>query len=365
MKVFRYILLTLILLNIPSFSLVVFGTTLGALTNALLFLGLILYFFLEKKGKPIIPLIVLGITYFTISSFNYSGIVEDFIKDAIRYFVFIIGAVSLVKKTNDKTLLLFLLVGALSVLINAIIFPNSYGRYSGLYLNPNRAGLICLFGFSLTYIIDKINIRLAIQFIFILAGIVTLSRYFILLLVIIYIISIFVNRKNFVGIVVGAIAFFIILSTSSFRLNADRFGALKSVFSGDTDVKTITKESREETWALYQNIILSNPIIGVGYQELQGTESKKVSIKVGVHNTYLMIIGESGIIPFLLLIIIYLTLIIRSSKHIKKNQEFVYMALILTTFLLVSHNYFDNYIILFSTVWLYNKVKDSSQTDLV
>nr|WP_262920491.1 O-antigen ligase family protein [Hanstruepera flava] len=311
---------------------------------------------MEKKYKLIIPLFILGITYFSISGFNYTGITEEFIKDAIRYFVFIIGATSLAKNTDRRTLLILFIIGGASVLINALVFPNSYGRYSGLYLNPNRAGLVCLIGFVLTYTINKTYLRLFFQFVLTIAGIMTLSRYFILVLVIINVVSVFVNKKNSVGLLAGAVAFLIIIGTSSLQLNTDRFRALKSIFSGNAEVETITKASRDETWALYHDILVNNPLIGVGYREMQGKKSQKVSIKSGVHNTYLMVLGESGIIPFIILIIFYLSLLVKSKWFITTQQELAYMAFTLATFLLVSHNYFDNYIVLFLSIWLYSSV---------
>nr|WP_255573017.1 O-antigen ligase family protein [Hanstruepera marina] len=319
---------------------------------------------MEKKYTVIIPFLVLGITYFSISGFNYTGITEEYIKDVIRYFVFIIGAISLAKSTDRKTLLILFIIGGASVLINALVFPNSYGRYSGLYLNPNRAGLVCLIGFVLTYTIDKTYLRLLFQFVLTIAGILTLSRYFILVLVIINVVSVFVNKKNSAGLLAGAVALIIIIGTSSLQLNTDRFRALKSIFSGNTDVKTITKESRDETWALYHDILVNNPLIGVGYREMQGKKSHKVSIKSGVHNTYLMVLGESGIVPFLIIIVFYLSMLVKSRRFLATHQELAYMAFTLTTFLLVSHNYFDNYIVLFLSIWLYSSLTISDENPI-
>jgi hypothetical protein len=338
------------------------GSTLGSVSSLLLSAGVLAYFFISKKDKPLISLIILGITYFTISGINYIGPTEDFIKDALRYFIFIIGGISIAKETKNKELCIVLLVGAISVIINATIFSNPYGRYSGFFINPNRAGLICLLGFAVSYSIPKRNFKLLAQFIFTIAGIMTLSRYFILILVIINLASIFADKKNLIGLGIGALAFILILTASSLQLNSDRFSALKSIFSDDVDTATITKESRNETWALYEDIILDNPLIGIGYRELHG-EAKSIEIETGVHNTYLMALGESGILSFLLLIIIYSALLIRSFKLFFKKPEYFYLAIVLSSFLLVSHNYFDNYMILFPTLWLYLRVHNQSEFD--
>jgi hypothetical protein len=65
-----------------------------------------------------------------------------------------------------------------------------------------------------------------------------------------------------------------------------------------------------------------------------------------------------------LLVIVYLSLAIRSLSYFKIHPEYSFLALILITELLVSHNYFDNFIVLFFTIWLYVKVKNETQTDL-
>ena len=42
-----------------------------------------------------------------------------------------------------------------------------------------------------------------------------------------------------------------------------------------------------------------------------------------------MMLGESGILPFLILIIIYIALFIRSLKHFKTHPEYAYITIIL------------------------------------
>ena len=96
----------------------------------------------------------------------------------------------------------------------------------------------------------------------------------------------------------------LILNITSFQLNTQRFNALKSVFSDEVDTEAISKNSRNETWSLYTDVILENPIIGNGYRSMQGKNADTVGVKAGVHNSYLMALGEAGVIPFLMLIII-------------------------------------------------------------
>jgi len=358
MKILKYTILLLVILNVPPFGLFYLGDTIGNITSTLFFALIFLWFFFNEKSKLTTPLIILGIAYFFISGINSLVPTSEFINDIIKYFIFIIGSVTLMKKTNSKELCFIFLIGAISILINALIFPSVYGRYSGFYLNPNQAGFICLIGFALTYTLGNKKYKLIAQFIFAISGFMTFSRYFILLLIIVNVVSVISNKRNSISLIAGAVALLLILSTSYFQLNNERFSALQSVFSDDVDTKTITKGSREETWAIYTDIILENILIGNGYKSLHGRVHNP-NFDVGVHNTYLMVLGESGIITFLLIIFTYFMLFFKSLKYFSTNPEYIYLSIVLLTYLLVTHNYFYNYIVLAMTIWLFTRVTNS------
>jgi len=356
MKILKYVALVLILLNVPTFSLEYLGAGIGSITNLLLTVVVVIYFFIAKKSKPLWP--VLGLCFFTFSGLQYTGITELFIKEAIRYFIFIICVNEITKATTDKELLIFLVIGALSIAVNALVFPDIFGRYGGFYLNPNKAGFICLFGFALSYIIPNYKLKLLIQFVLILCGIFTLSRSFIMFLVIINVVSVFANKKNIQTFAVGAVALIIIFAAASaLQLNKARFSALHSLFGNTEEVETqtITEGSRNETWAYFSDLITNNVVTGAGYKSMRG-ESSLVAIEYGVHNTFLMVLGEAGILAFLLIVIIYLAITIRSLRYFRIHQEYTYLAIALIGYLMVAHNFFEKYDVLFISVWLYNKV---------
>jgi len=363
-KILKYITLSLILFNIPTFSLENIGPTIGSLASALLFVAIIGFFIVSEKTKPAWPFLILGISFFAISALQYSGVTSDFLKDFIRYFIFVVCVNQLTKETSNKELLIFLSIGATSVLINALFFSNAFGRYSGFFLNPNKAGFICLFGFALTYTIKNYRLKLFMQLLITVCGILTLSRSFILFLVIINVISLFADKKNAQSIAIGAIAFVIILTASSLQLNKDRFSALQSIFSSDDiNTHTITQGSRDETWAEYSDLLYNNLIFGAGYKTMRGS-SGLASVEFGVHNTFLMVLGESGFITFLLIIAIYLSLLIKGLNCFNLRQEYTYLAIALIGYLMVSHNYFDKFDVLFVSIWLYNHVKNSSNSEI-
>ena len=127
-----------------------------------------------------------------------------------KYLIFIICGLELAIRTKKEDLQVIFFIGAISILVHSLSFPNSYGRYSGFYLNPNSAGLVCLIGYSLTYSIVNQKFRLVSQFIFAIAGLLTFSRYFILLLILTMLLSIITNKKNIISLVIGALGIVII-----------------------------------------------------------------------------------------------------------------------------------------------------------
>lgn len=366
MKVLKYILLTLILLNVPTFSIASISPTIGSLTSGLLLACIIIYYFLEKKHNIIIPLVLLGLSYYTISSLNFSGNTAEFLKDMIRYFVIILGTRNLAAVTKKNELSIMLLIGAISIIINAIMFSSLYGRYSGFYINPNMAGFICIIGFAFTFNIPIKSLKLAAQFLFTIAGLMTLSRTFILLFLLVNIIAICIDKKNILTLFAGAIGITIILGFSSLKLNTDRFNALKSIFSDEVDTTTITEATREETWSKYIDDLLTYPLLGKGYKKLHGKPKGTYrGNDRGVHNSFLMILGEAGILPFLIAVYFYLILFFKSIKQIRQEPVLFTLSIILISYLMVSHNYFDNAIILFISIWLYNRLNSNDNNSLI
>lgn len=340
------------------------GSTYGALTNIMLFGSVAAYFVVSDKSRLALPFIALGLIFFSLSGFNYSGVTSDYLKDFIRFFLFIFCINQLCRETSSKELLIFLIIGSFSILINTVFFSNAYGRYSGFYINPNKAGFICLFGFALTYSIKKYKLKLVAQLVFVVCGILTLSRSFILFLVIINIFSLFADKKNIQTMLIGLVAFVIILTAGSLQLNKDRFSALQSIFNDDSiKTNTITKGSRDETWSDYSEVIYDNLIFGAGYKSMRGG-SESTTISHGVHNTFLMVLGEAGFVAFLIIVIIYSMLFSKSLSIFKLQQEYTFLSIAIFGYLMVAHNYFDKYDVLFVSIWLYNQLLDNSNQKL-
>lgn len=366
MNIIKYITLFLFFCNIPSYLLAYFGGGLGSLSSYLSSIIILAYFFLSKeKNKLLLPFILLGILYYMLSGLNYSepiyGI-EFFIKDFIRFMIVVLFAGEFLYKTSNKDIYIILLIGATSIVINAVIFPlananfyPTYGRFSGFYLNPNFAGSICLIGYALSYVIPNKVLKLGGQMLFTLAGILTFSRSFIVIWLLLNIIAIYNNKKNMLAPAIGALVLLLVFTVSSMlTLNTDRFKALQSIFGEEkVQTRTIQEDSRTDTWALYTDLILDRPFLGNGYESFK----TKLSGLPGVHNSFLLVIGEAGILPFLLMLGIYSYLLLKGIQKFKQHPEYLYITVVLIMSLMVGHGYFDNYYNVILSMYLYIQYK--------
>jgi len=368
MKIIKWIILFLILCNMPSYMLAYFGSGLGSITSYASSLLLLVYFFFARpRHKLLLPFILLGILYFTISGIHFSYPDEKLIiNEFLRFMILVVCAVEVIHRTNKKELFIVLFIGALSIIINALIFPEAnanfyptYGRYSGFYLNPNTAGITCLIGYVFTYGINDRRLKLAGQIVFTLAGIFTFSRTFIIIWLLITLIAIYNNRKNLLVPVIGALILILVFVFSGrLTLNTERFDAITSIFeSKGANSDALTEDSRTETWAIYSDMIMDKPILGHGYLKLSNKQYGP-----GVHNSYLMILGESGFIPFLLFLGIYTYIVSKSIRLTKTNPEYLYISIVIVLALLASHTYFTEFFKVFISMFLFVEIRKLQPT---
>jgi len=362
LRLLKYIILALVLWGLPSFFLAYFNAAIGSALSELTFVVLGLFYLLcREKGTLLLAFLSLGLSYFIIAGFNYSGNLSgmDYYTMVIKYLLVIIAGAEVLRKTSMSEVYYFLMIGSLSIIIHTLFFPlhnasfgPTYGRFSGFYLNPNYGGAISLIGFALTFGVKEKRLRYLGFFIFTLGGVFTFSRYFLGMWVVLNILSVFVNRKNLVFPVVGIMFLLIIFAFgSSLQVNTERFNAIGSIFSGEeTQVDVLQENSRTETWASYTDVILNEPIFGNGFKKMQGNH---FGLFAGVHNTYLLVIGEAGVLPFIILVGIYCFMLKVGYQRFKTNPHQSMLALVLFTALLVTHNYFDRFSLLFVSMYLY------------
>jgi O-antigen ligase len=349
MKILKFIILSLILLNIPAIVLFNFGASLGSLFSYVTILLLVVFYFLERKTTPNWWIIILALSYYLIISFQYYGVTKDFIMEFVKYLIFVICGYELTKRVTNVELFYYLLFGVISIGIHALFYPTRFGRYSGFYINPNVAGFICIYGYSLVYSLKSTSLKLLGQFIFTLMGLLTFSRTFIVIWVLLNIISLRISIKNIRILGIGVLLFStLIFIDEVVGLNNPRFQQLRAIATNEeVSIEEVNEGSRTETWAKYYDKIFESPIFGSGY----GTFSGKMNSE-GVHNTYLMIIGEAGIIPFFIFIAFIIYLYYWSIIFFKRSPNLIMQTIALSIFLLANHNFFSFYYVTFAAMWI-------------
>ena len=350
MQILRFLVIIFSLWYLPTFILEFSSETIGSYSSYLMFILIIGYFVLAPKVKPNIAMIILGVTYYAISGLNYSGDFDYFFYKFLKFLIFIIGMSEIVVRVKPIYLFYILLIGALSIIVNALFFPHMYGRYSGFYLNPNLAGLVALIGFCFCFKITRRVLRLTGFIIFIIAGLLTLSRYFILMWIVLSIITIIIDRKNAEAIGIGIGSGIVIITMASIlQLNTERFNAIQNILGNQVEqgTRVLSKGSRVQTWSRYTDDILDNLIFGNGYTSLSGESG----VKAGVHNSIFLTLGESGIFPLIIMLSIFIRLLSRGIKFLKTDITVGLLSIVVSSYLFVSHNFYDNYLLLFFILW--------------
>lgn len=352
----RYLILGLILWNIPGFTLVYLNGTLSSVLSYLSYGLILIYVLFNKKTGNNSAMLLIGTLYFIIGSLVNQTYMPDFsffVIIIIKYFIIIWGGYEVMKHTSTKEFWFYMIIGAISILGNMFLFNDpkaDYGRYSGFYLDPNNAGLICLIGFSLTFVIAK-SFQLVGKITFTLLGLLTFSRTFILSWLLINLLSIRLNLKNAKMIALGfGILSTLLIYNEFLPVKNPRLEQIGAIFKGNEQkAKGIDRDSRWETWSRYYNALTDKPIFGSGYGGFAGNG---VAPPVGVHNTYLLLWGEAGIIPILIFIFYLCKIFIRTNRIFKTSPYALMMLLALSLFLLTNHNFFTNDYSLLILLWI-------------
>jgi len=79
-------------------------------------------------------------------------------------------------------------------------------------------------------------------------------------------------------------------------------------------------------------------------------------VNVGVHNTPLLILGEAGIFTFFYFLWIYVGFVVKGVRKFKEDPLIFFVSFSLFMFMLTTHNFFDNYLVLFVSLCLYIKI---------
>ena len=259
-KIISFVVCLLVLLNIPGILLETQSIAVSSPVSYFIFflLGVLIITNKTKFPKQILFMAGISSLYFFIGAFQYE---ESFIALSINYVKFLLylfGLFVSLKHINQNTIIFLLLAGAITILLDSLYFRfndfqgigyvSQYGRYSGFYLNPNTASMICLFGYVLS--ITKTNYLKLLSIAFTFFGFITLSRTFMATWFLITIIYLFYNRKYIVKTFLFLIVSVFSLITFSENLNLDtrRFDFLVNLFSGQINNEVLNDNSRQYQW---------------------------------------------------------------------------------------------------------------------
>ena len=146
------------------------------------------------------------------------------------------------------------------------------------------------------------------------------------------------------GLILFSLVQFVLFLVTQFdQLNAfekSRITQIMDLLGGKVNTETTT--NRSDIAAAGLQWISEAPFLGWGFGSFH---SIRYHGDIGIHNMFLMLMGESGIIPVLLLITFFLFSIYKSVKI--ENLEYRYLSLTFFLFTLFfangNHNLFDNY----------------------
>ena len=359
MRILKYVILSLILLNLSSFFFFNVSQVVSSLMSYGTYVLLMAYFVLRKGGKPNLWVLITGISFFMIAGLNFhSGKESEYYGSLIKFVITIVFGGALVKDITVKEMYTFLFIGALSPIVHAVAYPDNYGRYSGFYINANTAGFIAAIAFTLTFQIKKVLFRNLGQILITIGGLVTFSRTFILMWLLTNLISLKISIKNIkiIGVGFGLLVLLVIFG-ELFSLNTVRLKTITNLLDNkEGAVEDAGEASRTETWALYYDYILDKPLQGNGYNSFQASGFHSVS----VHNAFLLIIGEAGIVPFLLFVGFCIYILYKGVLLFKLAPYILMQSVSFVMFMLTFHNFFQMEWVLLITLWIFQQIKEKS-----
>ena len=356
--------------NFPSWALVNLNPVLSSLLSYTSFGLMLMYLILTKINVYFNTwMILFGLIYFGIGSLTnqiYLPTTALYLILIIKYFIIVIAGYAVVKDTTKNELFFFLFIGASTVFLQMFVFYNrveDYGRYSGFYLNPNSLGFICTMGYALTFGLHK-KWRTFGQIAFTLIGFLTFSRTFLLVWLLMNLLSVRLSFKNIRVLAIGVALFLGIITFNSFLPKSNpRLEAMSKILEGTSqNTGALKEDSREKTWSIFYPALLAKPLLGNGYGSFI---DKGTGGRIGVHNTYLRIMGEAGILTLILFLIFNAILLKKSWMTFSSHPHLFLMMSALCLFLLTNHDFFEFGFLLFFIMWIqYHTMKKSSQSDL-
>jgi len=210
-------------------------------------------------------------------------------------------------------------------------------RYSGIFANPNELGFYSnISAVFLLYFTFRKKISKQLKYILIILTILSFYNVFLslsktalfssIIILIIYLIN-FTTNKNFYNRI-GVFFIFTLISYLSFQFFQDdlsslnesqrnRFFFINSI--EDNNLGQLTSH-RDVLWEHGIQLIASNPFgYGLGFmQNMPGLG--------GIHNEFLMIMGEAGVLSGILVLILIIKVFIKILNKKDKDEKFLLLA---------------------------------------
>lgn len=288
--------------------------------------------------------IIIGIIIL-IATYQYiSGISDERYQTALKLVVFItfLGVLSIIFSTP------------LSLDTITRINAEDYTRKSGVYLNANIGGFTAMtlmsFAFASHFKNKSVNmILIGTALLAVLMGASKTSFIILAVFILIFLSRCSlrsINIKSIITVVVVCVLSYALLQSFLVGDNYDRIMQLSKLAHGDTSSDVTS--SRFDLAKVAISIIGDNILIGKGlyYFTLLPADLTGFGERAGVHNTYLLILGDSGFLPLILFVLMLVNCIKASYKY-SANHFMCYFFVAYAFYATVNHNLLDSTFVAF------------------
>ncbi len=233
----------------------------------------------------------------------------------------------------ERILIMIIFIHSILVVVNYFIFED-IDRFTSTVLNPNDSAFLSVFGFIIL-LYNKDNLKnysyYLISLFFIFSIFLSFSKTNYLNMLIVVAIYLFSSNRTLipnsfklflsVSFVYFLLSFSGVLSNLSDVQNKRINQYTSFVLEGEINSQTTTYR----TFLLDESIkrIVDNSFMGHGLTKFHQLEG----LRYGSHNFFITILGESGIIPFTILITILISVLIRIFRYSLLKQKFKLLSI--------------------------------------
>lgn len=312
---------------------------------------------------------------------NLSSLIKRYFTASLVILAAFFGTLIAYEKQLNPMKIVLILAAMASVFVPFGAMLNMSGnivvdsqRGAGLFGNPNEAGIIAAVGFALTHIVVSHRIlKVLFSVFFVTMAMLTFSKTSLVMILLIYVIQSLFNGRFSIGIARTLIAMItIILSLALFKQDivgqfdgqqAKRVEQVINIILLQSSSETV-ESSRGYLWRQGLEIIEDRPLTGSGLGALHSMQGAAVSVnnKVaqGVHNSYLLKLGDAGVVALVLFLSFLVVVSYRAFQLSHRHLEARFCLLYLFIFMIdciSSHNVellrFHNFLLGFSLALLF------------